>query len=622
MTGYLAVIVLALLLSGAGYLLYSPRVSDEKRIHRTGYPRRNGADTEAALAKVLVLTAAVGGGHEAAGQTIRAELEKAGRSVAMADGLHEISRSLSWFLNRVYCNQARNKPGSLAAVFAVTSRRAGAAAVRFTTSSLFANRLLKVISEEKPGLIISTYPLVTAALGHLRSRGKLQIPAVAVIADYGVHPLWVSPSADLHLVVSQRSAELTEYSGGKAAVIRMPVAPAFYSAPARGEARRILGLPNEAFVVLVVGGAWGIGDLGGAARCAAESGAYTIVVTGNNTQLEARLEESLGSRDNVRILGWTQDMPVLMAAADCLVQNAGGMTCTEAIEVGLPIVIFDPIPGHGELNAVVMEQVGAALQVNSPEELQTLLKSAVKRETSLPAPTQEAGAPAVSTVLDPLAAGSDVPGTARPRRVSRLRPRPVLASVSLLAFLSWLAFAPAGVAVAAKGFRADVPGYDPSPGEVSLGIRVTDPATAAAVESGIRRERMPATVFANARASEGLRPATELTFGVAEEPGPEGSYLPWRAKSQARAAASEIQLNTGAPPGYFLPATRTNLAAYAEAPSHTRLVMPGKTGGTPSPGLMLVDTSGLNPEAARQKLARAFQEIRDRDLECVPLAEL
>ncbi len=82
------------------------------------------------------------------------------------------------------------------------------------------------------------------------------------------------------------------------------------------------------------------------------------------------------------------------------------------------------------------------------------------------------------------------------------------------------------------------------------------------------------------------------------------------------------QLNTGAPPGYFLPATRTNLVAYAEAPSHTRLVMPGKTGGTLSPGLMLVDTSGLNPEAARQKLARAFQEIRDRDLECVPLAKL
>ena len=153
-------------------------------------------------------------------------------------------------------------------------------------------------------------------------------------------------------------------------------------------------------------------------------------------------------------------------------------------------------------------------------------------------------------------------------------------------------------------------------------MRVTDPDNAAAVESGLQRERMPVTVFANARASEGLRPAAGLAFGVAEEPGNEGSCLPWRAKSQARAAVLEIQKNTGAPPEYFLPATRTNLAAYAEAPSHTRLVMPGETQGAPSPGLMLVDTSGLGPEAARHKLARALREIRDRDLECVPLAEL
>ena len=358
MTGYLALVVLALLLSGAGSLFYSQRFSDEKVIHRKGYLRKNGTDKEATPAKVLVLTAAVGGGHEATGRTVQAELEKAGWSVTMADGLHEMSTTLSWFLNRVYCNQARNKPGSLGAIFAVTSRRAGASAVRFTTSLLFANRLLKVIREEKPGLIVSTYPLVTAALGHLRSRGRLRVLAAAVIADYGVHPLWVSPSADLHLVVSRRSAKLTEYAGGKAVVVRMPVAPAFYSAPARGEARRILGLPDEAFMVLVVGGAWGIGDLGGAARCASESGAYTIVVTGNNTELKARLEESLGTRDNVRILGWTKDMPVLMAAADCLIQNAGGMTCTEAIEVGLPIVVFDPIPGHGKFNALIMEKGG------------------------------------------------------------------------------------------------------------------------------------------------------------------------------------------------------------------------------------------------------------------------
>lgn len=233
MTGYLALVVLTLLLSGAGCLFYSRRVSNDKVVRSKGYLRRKGVDPGTAPAKVLVLTAAVGGGHEAAGQTIRSELEKADWSVAIVDGLHEMSPALSWFLNRGYRNQARNKPGFLGAVFTVTSRRAGAAGVRFITSMLFANRLLKVLREENPDLIVSTYPLVTSALGHLRGRGRLWSPAVAVIADYGVLPLWVAPKVDLHLVASRRSAELTERAGGAAVVVRMPVAPAFYSAPAR-----------------------------------------------------------------------------------------------------------------------------------------------------------------------------------------------------------------------------------------------------------------------------------------------------------------------------------------------------------------------------------------------------
>jgi processive 1,2-diacylglycerol beta-glucosyltransferase len=616
---YLAIFVLTLLLSGAGYMLYSRGGSRKRAISNESYLHTEGASPETVLDKVLIFTAAVGGGHEAAGQTVRVELEHTDRSVVTTDGLRVMSRTLSWLLNQGYCSQARNTPKSLGAVFAVTSRRSGAAVVRFAVSLLFANRLLRVVRREQPDLIVSTYPLVTAALGHLRSNGRLRVPTAAVIADYGVHPLWVDPNVDLHLVVSRHSAELARRAGGSATVVRIPVASGFYSAPVRDEARTALGLPPEVFVALIVGGAWGIGDLGEAARCAVESGAYTIVVTGNNAELKARLEKRFGHRENVRILGWSEDMPVLMAAADCLIQNAGGMTCMEAIEMGLPIIIFDPIPGHGELNAHVMEIAGAVRRAHTAEELVTLLSSAARRETSLLAPHRELAAPAVSTVLESLV--SSAPQPERRRQV--LRPRPVLASLSLLALVFWFAFAPTGVAVAAKGFRTDVPGYDPSPGKVALGVRVTDPVTAAALESSIRREQVPVTIFANARAADSLRPAAGLTFGVAEEPGSEGSYLPWRARSEDRSTAVDIQLNTGTQPEYFLPATRTNLAALAEAPPQTHMVMREQTGQTdPHPGLLVVDTSGLSPEEARLEFARTLQEIREKDLECVPLAEL
>lgn len=179
-----------------------------------------------------------------------------------------------------------------------------------------------------------------------------------------------------------------------------------------------------------------------------------------------------------------------------------------------------------------------------------------------------------------------------------------------------------GIALAAKGFRLHVPGYDPAPGEVSLGVRVANPVTAA-VQGEIQQERVPVTVFANARAAEGLNPAAGLTFGAAEESGQEGSYLLWRARSQSQEAAVEIRQQTGERPEYFLPANRTNLAAYAKAPPYARPVLSERPGrGAPYPGLLVVDASGLGPEAARQKLGRALRKIHEENLKCVPLAEL
>jgi processive 1,2-diacylglycerol beta-glucosyltransferase len=619
-TEYIAVAVPGLLLAWAGYFFYSRGVSSERAISSKSPLQTDGVPMDTTLNKVLILTAAVGGGHEAAGRTVRAELERSGSNVVIRDGLRTMSRALSWLLNWGYCNQVRNTPKSLGAIFAVTSRRAGAATVRATVSLLFAKRLLKVVRREQPDLVVSTYPLVNSALGHLRSSGRLRVPAAAIIADYGVHPLWVAPTLDLHLVVSRHSTGLAEHAGGLASVVRMPVAPGFYSPPTRDEARATLGLPQEAFVALIVGGAWGIGNLSEATQCAAEASAHTLVVTGNNARLKARLEERFRSEEKVRIMGWREDMPVLMAAADCLIQNAGGMTCVEAIEMGLPILIFDPILGHGELNAKVMELAGVARQVGTAKELNALLRSAVRSETSLLAPSRELAAPTVSTVLESLAVGS-VPEPARTRWA--LSPRPVLASVSLLAFLFWLAFAPMGVAVAAKGFHTHIPGYNPSPGEIALGVRVTDPATAAALENSIQRERIPVTIFANAQAAESLHPAGRITFGVAEEPGNRGAILPWRIRTEAQNTAAELQRQTGAQPEYFLPALRTNLTSLTEAPPHTEPVVPEWTNQGESPsGLLIVDTSGLSPEAARLKLVRTLHDIRDKNLRCVPLAEL
>ena len=288
--------------------------------------------------------------------------------------------------------------------------------------------------------------------------------------------------------------------------------------------------------------------------------------------------------------------------------------------MGLPILIFDPILGHGEFNAQVMERAGAARWAHTAGELTTLLRCAARGETSLMVPRTEPGVPPVCVRLEALV---DTYGPQPEPGLRVLRARWVLVGFGALVLSSWLSFASPGIALAAGVLHLRVPGYKPPANQVALGIKVTDPTTASGLENSARRERVPVTIFTDARGAEGLCPSPGLAFGVAEKPGNGRLPAPWKERSRARTAATEIRRVTEKYPQYFLPANRTDLAALADAPSHTRMVMPERTAGrSPGPGLFILDVSQLEPKAARSKFMQTVQAIHHEGLECVPLAQL
>ena len=177
------------------------------------------------------------------------------------------------------------------------------------------------------------------------------------VTDFAVHPLWTHPGVDLHMCVHPQSAEAAAARSGRAATAPGPMVPERFHAdlPDRDTARQALGFDSNERLVLVVAGAWGIGDVNKTFETIIGSGCYTpLVVCGNNEQLRKKLQ----ARDGGHVLGWTDEMPTLMAAADALVQNAGGLTCMEAFASWLPVVSFEPIAGHGKDNAEQMAEAG------------------------------------------------------------------------------------------------------------------------------------------------------------------------------------------------------------------------------------------------------------------------
>lgn len=578
---------------------------------------------EGRSSKVLILSAGMGGGHNAAAHAIESELIARGHQVILTDGLKQMSPAMEFVMRRSYILQLRYAPWSYDLIFKLASFGPVSDFIRYLQGVLYGGHLLRQIAQEDPDLIVSTYPLVTAALGYLRRTGRLSVPVAAVVSDYGIHPMWVARGVDRSLVVSRQSYDVAAGTGSAVSIVRPLVGPEYHHCCGRLAARRQLGLPEDAFISLVVGGAWGVGNLAEVAEQVLATGARVIVVAGRNEELHQELENHFGEDRRVTIFGWTNEMPRLLAAADCLIQNAGGITCLEAIAVGTPIIFFDTIAGHGRLNAQMMESAGAATWARCERDFIQLLSNAVSGAVPLKPALPEPAVDAAEAVLStrPIA-----PLPAYARRRTLPHPRAAFSLIASLSIVAMLSFSPGGIALASRGFDIDMPGSAYPTGKAGLAVEVSSPAVATAVERAVIGQRLPVTIFVDTNAVSGLFPAAGVSFGIANEPSRIAWVDPIKVHRSSLSTADAIEDRTGIRPAYFLPLPREiNLATMLALRHNTRMVIPhrwdvGQDGI--NAGINVLHTDGMTPDQAVRSLSLALTTMQQEGLQCVPLFQL
>ena len=331
--------------------------------------------------RVLVLTAPVGEGHLAAARVLAEDLVRRSPSaeVTVRDVLAEFPAPLRWFLNDAYRWQLNAAPWLFGLLFG-TLRRSRAAAVARAGGAL-AGRLALGAATRPPRLSrrrrLDVAP-ATLILGSLRLRGKVLVPACATITDFAGLELWADKGVDLHLVMHESLVPGVERIAGlgSAHPVSPLVAPEFQAPRASVEARRALGLPSEGTVVVVSGGGWGVGDLAGAVTTSLELEATVVCLAGRDPTTRMRLETAFAGEPRVRVLGFTDSMSDLLAAADVLVHSTGGVTCLEALARDCPVVAYGAPPGHAPLLAREMASLGLVVHARSATELRAALLAA------------------------------------------------------------------------------------------------------------------------------------------------------------------------------------------------------------------------------------------------------
>jgi UDP-N-acetylglucosamine:LPS N-acetylglucosamine transferase len=341
-------------------------------------------DAEAEPRKVLIISADIGEGHDLPARAVAREFhdEDPDTQVSIVNGLP----AMGWILTRVLRENSafmfRWVPWwfdfqyTLFMYFAPTRWLA-----RTLLRVLGSRGLMRLIRAHDPDLILSTYPGVTAVLGELRLRGRLDVPCYSSITDLAGLHFWAHRGIDLHFITHPESEEEAEQVAGAGSVrwAKPPTAPSFLAARSRADARRALSLPAEGKVVAVSGGGWGVGDLLGATRAALDSqpDATVLCLCGRNDKLRARVAKRLGDEPRLRLMGFTDRMGDVLAASDALIHSSAGLTVLEAIIRGCPVISYGFGYGHVRASNHALERFGLAEVVRSQHDLAPALERAL-----------------------------------------------------------------------------------------------------------------------------------------------------------------------------------------------------------------------------------------------------
>ena len=350
-------------------------------------PSSAGLAERAAPRRLLVVSAAVGAGHQVAAGPAAAVEERAGRlwpdcEIRRVDVLDAMGRVAGPALRWIGGDRAPWLSGLGYRELCRRPRFADAA--RLVTATWAGLALRAVVDEFGPDVVVSTYPLGTGGLDWLRRRGYLDVPVAAIVADFAPHPLAVHAEIDLHYVASEPSllALWRARPDAHAAVGAPPVVSAFHPVDGaeRAAARAALGLPAGRPMALVSRGALGVGAVRRAVRAAlaADPALCVAVACGPDEVLRYELVALGEPADRLVALGPPDRLPELTSAADVVITGAGGATALEAVATGRAVLLFEPAAGHGRANAAMLAQAGLATVCADAGQLTAALRDLVR----------------------------------------------------------------------------------------------------------------------------------------------------------------------------------------------------------------------------------------------------
>lgn len=381
--------------------------------------------------KLLILSVSAGAGHVRAAEALRttAAALYPGVDAIHMDLMEWVPRVFRTFYAESFLYVVERHPELWGWLYGKTDRPKDGSkleALRKGVERLNTTRFLKMLKDLDPDHVICTHFLPAQLLARKLGNGAFRLPVWVQVTDFDVHRLWVHQGLTGYFAASEEVAWRMADRGidrESVAVTGIPIMPAFSAPLDKTACARELGLdPFRPILLLMAGGAGvGAGVAGGgmdrtAARLlaldgGAEGAGFQIVALAGRNEILLKDLKALAAAHPGRLvpLGFTRTIERAMAAADLAITKPGGLSTSECLAMGLPMILVNPIPGQEERNADHLLENGAALKAYDAAGLLFRVKHLLSdpgrlralRERSLALGRPRAAADVLARVLGP-----------------------------------------------------------------------------------------------------------------------------------------------------------------------------------------------------------------------------
>lgn len=350
--------------------------------------------------KVLIFYASYGGGHLNAAKSIENRIRTNYKEidVELIDCMKYVNKTIEKVTTAAYREMAKKAPWAWGRIYS-DAQKGPLAHITTRSNKIMAIKLLKLLREKQPDLIVSTHPFGSQMCSYLKRKNKITSKIATIMTDFAPHDQWLvgHEFTDYFFVAHDKMKQYLINKGiekSKVFATGIPISEKFNEKYDKYEIIKKYDLNENKFTILFFGG----GEFGlGKTRTVQifenfveetkNHDMQIIAISGKNEKMKSAFEEIVNNnnaKENVKIIGFSNEVPKLMSISNLVVTKPGGLTTSEILASNLPMVVINPIPGQEEENAEFLEEKGIAVWIkktdNSKEVIEKLLSDKNKLE--------------------------------------------------------------------------------------------------------------------------------------------------------------------------------------------------------------------------------------------------